>query len=64
MSNNAQVDAIEHLLMALLKSSQMSMTSYKLFEEALGSILGSDGPGGPTQKTAAADYLSHLKGQL
>lgn len=64
MTNQAQIDAVEHLLMALLKSREMNMTAYKVFDEALGSIMGSDGPGGITQKTEAADYLSHLKTQL
>ncbi|MFV3319383.1 hypothetical protein [Pseudomonas sp. NY15374] len=64
MSNQAQVDAIEHLLMAVLKSSGMTMNSFKAFEKAQGSLMGSDGPGGPEQKSAAAQYLDHLKKQL
>ncbi|MBP1086057.1 MULTISPECIES: hypothetical protein [Pseudomonas] len=64
MSNQAQIDALEHLLMAVLKSSPMTMNSFKAFENAQSSLLGSNGPGGPNEKSAAVDYLSHLKSQL
>jgi hypothetical protein len=64
MSNQAQVDAVERLLMALLKSNQMSLTAYKVFDQAEGLIAGSDGPPGAEEKSAAAEYLKHLKRQL
>lgn len=64
MSNQAQVDAIEHLLMAVLKSNGMTLSSFKAFEKAQGSIMGSDGPGSTDQKSAAAEYLERLKQQL
>ena len=64
MSNQAQVDAIEHLLLAVLRLNKMSLTALNAFENAQASLMGSDGPGGPTQKTAAVEYLNHLKQQL
>lgn len=64
MSNQAQVDALEHLLMAVLQSSTLMTETYKAFDKAHRSLIGSNGPGGPTQKSAAVDYLNHLKAQL
>jgi len=64
MDNQAQVDAVEHLLLALLRRSKMTLQAKQVFEDAHASIMGSDGPGGPTQKTAAVDYLAHLEAQL
>lgn len=64
MSNQAQIDAIEHLLLAVLKRSKMTLLADAAFEDALASIMGSNGPGSPKQKTEAADYLNHLKATL
>jgi len=64
MSNQAQIDAVEHLLIALLKRTRMTLQADEAFEDALASIMGSDGPGGPIQKSAAADYLLDMKGRL
>lgn len=61
MSNQAQIDALEHLLLSVIKSSEVSVAAYEIFENAQSSIMGSNGPGGPTQKTAAMEYLKHLK---
>ncbi len=59
MSNQAQVDALEHLLIAVLNSSPGSPKKH-LLEKAQGSLLGSDGPGGPVQKSAAVEYLDYI----
>ena len=64
MSNQAQVDALEHLLLAILRTSAVSIPLPVIFEKAQSSILGSDGPGGPQQKSEAVEYLNHLKRQL
>ncbi|MCY1461111.1 hypothetical protein D9M71_787330 [compost metagenome] len=64
MSNQAQADAIEHLLLAVLRLNKMSLPAFKAFEDAQASLMGSDCPGGDTQKTAAVEYLNHLKQQL
>ena len=60
MANQAQVDAIEHLLMAVLKQ-QTDHDVDRIFDKAPGTIMGSSGPGGTTQKTEAVDYLRHIK---
>ncbi|MGP3789811.1 hypothetical protein [Pseudomonas sp. B392_1p] len=61
MSNQAQVDALEHLLIAILQKSKMTLQVDPAFDAALSSIMGSDGPGGPAEKSAAADYLADIK---
>ncbi|MBK3446162.1 hypothetical protein [Pseudomonas lactis] len=61
MSNQAQVDALEHLLIAVLKSSITNGLSLDhLVAKAQGSLLGSDGPGSPTEKAQAVSYLNHI----
>lgn len=64
MTNQAQIDAVEHLLLAVLKRAKMTLQAEQAFEDALASLMGSDGPGGPKQKTEAANYLRHLKAKL
>ncbi|WP_122747168.1 hypothetical protein [Pseudomonas sp. H26/SER47-MNA-CIBAN-0231] len=65
MSNNAQVDAIEHLLIAVLNSSMSTgVPKSYLLETAQASLLGSDGPGGPEQKSAAVEYLKYIESRL
>jgi len=63
MSNQAQIDALEHLLMAVLEE-QTSRDIERIFEKAQGSIMGSAGPGGTTQKTQAYDYLRNIRVNL
>ncbi|KRV64201.1 hypothetical protein [Pseudomonas citronellolis] len=64
MSNQAQIDAVEHLLMAVLRRSKISLLAENAFEDALASIMESTGPGGTREKTEAADYLKHLRASL
>ena len=64
MTNQAQVDAVEQLLMAVLNSNQFQVDSLKAFERAERSLMGSDGPPGSLQNTDAANYLALLKAQL
>lgn len=64
MTNQAQIEAVEHLLLAVLKRSKISLQSDLAFEDAYASLLGSDGPGGPEQKSEAVEYLTHLKSRL
>jgi hypothetical protein len=64
MDNQAQVNAIEHLLMAVLKTAQFPVDVQRAFDSAYGSLLGSDGPGGPNQKSDAVHYLNCLKQQF
>jgi hypothetical protein len=57
----AQVDAVESLLIALLKNNQMSTATSKVFADAHSRIMSESGPSGTTEKTEAASYLEHLK---
>lgn len=65
MNNQAQVEALEHLLVAVLNSSiSTGVPKDYLLEKAQASLLGSDGPGGPEQKSEAVDYLRHIASKL
>ncbi|MCK9801424.1 hypothetical protein M1B34_28085 [Pseudomonas sp. MAFF 302030] len=64
MSNQAQIDAIEQLLLAFLKSRQFKVDTELAFEKASSALMGSDGPPGTIEKTQAVNYLAHLKLQL
>ena len=63
MSNQAQVDALEHLLITVLNSTPGAPKSY-LLDQARASLLGSDGPGGPEQKSAAVEHLKYIESRL
>ncbi|MNF41380.1 hypothetical protein D3C84_224040 [compost metagenome] len=60
----AQIDALEHLLIGLLKTSAVSVPHSVVFEKAEASLMSEDGPPGTTEKTAARQYLEHLKQQF
>lgn len=64
MSNQAQIDAVEHLLISMLKRAKMTLQADQVFDDARASVMGSDGPGGNQEKTAAYKYLEHLQLQL
>lgn len=64
MSQQTQVDALEHLLLAVLKRNKMTLVIDRVFEDAESSLMGSDGPGGTTEKTKSVEYLNRLKLQL
>jgi hypothetical protein len=61
MSQQAKIDALEHLLIAVLKKNSMTLPADAIFDAAHASIMGSNGPGGTTQKTEAMDALRNLK---
>lgn len=63
MTNQAQIDALEHLLIAVLNSTPGAPKKH-LLETAQGSLLGSDGPGGPVQKSEAVDYLNYIASRI
>lgn len=63
MSNQAQIDALEHLLIAVLSSTPGAPKNH-LIETAQGSLMGSDGPGGPEQKTEAVSYLDYIASRI
>lgn len=65
MSNQAQIDALEHLLLAVLKSSIINgVEPDYLLGKARDSIMGENGPAGTTEKSNAAEYLNHLGKQF
>lgn len=66
MTLNAQIDALEHLLVALLVEGKkrQGIEPDWVFDRAEGSIMGSDGPGNPAHKTEAMAKLKDLKALL
>lgn len=62
----AQIDALEHLLVALYKElrTKTDISLTPVIEAAKASAFGSDGAGGPEQKAAAVQYLEHLAWRL
>lgn len=60
----AQLDALEHLLISVLKINGMTLGLRNVFDTAESSIMSSDGPPGTQEKSAAATYLKHLKSQF
>ncbi|WP_447650970.1 hypothetical protein [Pseudomonas abietaniphila] len=64
MTNQAQIDAIEHLLMAMLKSHKFRVDVERAFDSASAALMGEDSPPGKEPKTQAANYLANLRKQL
>jgi len=64
MSQQAQIDALEHLLIVVLKRNKMTLYVEGVFDEAKSSIMGSDGPSGVGEKTKAFEYLEQLELQI
>lgn len=64
MSQQAQLDALEHLVLAIIKNNEMMLVIKQIAETAKGSIMGSDGPPGAEQKAQASAYLDHLLSQI
>lgn len=63
MSNQAQIDAIEHLLLAVLKRSGTTFSDVAI-EEALASLMRDDAPGGLERRGYASDYLAEIRARL
>lgn len=64
MELESRVEALEHLVAALLKKNPMTLNKQSVFEDAHASIMGSNGPGGPNKKTAAAEALRYIREQF
>lgn len=61
MNQEAQIEALQHVVAVMAKYLEMQGTSKRaLFAAAEASIMGSNGPG-TTQKTEAMEALQHLK---
>jgi len=61
MANQAQVDALEHMLMALLRTKSTMLTTSTVFINAEERIKGSKGPKSESKKKDALDYLELLR---
>ena len=61
MANQAQVDALEHLLMALLRTKSVTLSTSTVFINARERIEGHKGPESESEKKAALDYLEQLR---
>ena len=64
MSLQTQVDALEHLLLAVLKTNKMTLPTDAAFEAACASVRGSNGPTSTVSKEDTCTYLSHMKAQI
>lgn len=63
MDDVARIAALEHLVLAMLKENALRL-GHPIdgpFGTAAGSIMGSNGPGGTAEKTAAREALDNLK---
>jgi carbamoylphosphate synthase small subunit len=62
MSQEARINALEHLMAALVLEAQANGTNIdKLLADVKSSLLGSNGPGGPEQKSAAVEALKGIE---
>lgn len=61
MANQAQIDAIEHLLLAWLKAHEFPVDVESAFADASGTLMGENGPPGTQANINGANYLAHLK---
>lgn len=63
MDESARLAALEHLVIALIKENSLRSghPPASVFHVAAGSIMGSNGPGGPKEKTAAMQALENIQ---
>lgn len=62
MSQEARINALEHLVVVMAKYLEQSgVSSETVFEYTQASLMGSNGPGGTTQKSEAVSALNDLK---
>lgn len=63
MDADARLAALEHLVIAIIKelSLRAGHPPEAVFNIAAGSIMGSDGPGGPREKAAAREALENIQ---
>lgn len=60
-----RIAALEQLVKAMLADAAYRGTdAHAVKQKAQGALMGSDGPGGPTQKVSACEYLDSLLGKL
>ncbi|WP_285435612.1 hypothetical protein [Pseudomonas sp. fls2-241-R2A-110] len=63
MDESARLAALEHLVIALIKENSLraGFPPGSVFKAAAGSIMGSNGPGGPKEKSAAMEALENIQ---
>ncbi|WP_433766671.1 hypothetical protein [Pseudomonas putida] len=63
MDESARLAALEHLVIALIKENSLraGFPPDSVFKAAAGSIMGSNGPGGPKEKSAAREALENIQ---
>ncbi|GGU79439.1 hypothetical protein GCM10009504_40420 [Pseudomonas laurentiana] len=61
MSQQAQIDALEHLVFTLIKKNRSSLTTAELFADAKSSVMGEKNSSGTEHKAASHTYLEHLE---
>lgn len=61
MSQQAQIDALEHLVLTLIKSNRTALSTSQLFEDSKASVMSEKNASGSEFKTEAISYLDHLK---
>lgn len=61
MSQQAQIDALEHLVLTLIKKNRTVLSTAKLFDDAKDSVMSERNASGSDFKTEASTYLDHLK---
>lgn len=61
MDQEARIAALEHLMAALFRKFSGTLDANGSFESAKASIMGSNGPGGPDQKSEAMEALANLR---
>ena len=61
MSQQAQIDALEHLVLTLIKKNRTSLSTTELFEDAKASVMSEKNASGNEFKSEANSYLEHLQ---
>lgn len=61
MSQQAQIDALEHLVLTLIRKNRTSISTTDLIEDAKASVLSEKNASGTSEKSEAVAYLDHLK---
>jgi len=61
MSQQAQIDALEHLVLTLIKKNRTALSTAELFDDAKTSVMSEKNASGNEYKTEARSYLEHLE---
>ena len=61
MSQQAQIDALEHLVLTLIKKNRTALSTVDLFDDAKASVMSEKNASGNELKSEACSYLGHLQ---